>query len=328
MTNEQFNQELEELIRSVEGANTNNFYKLAEIADLNLYEDLARVDLSGVNLENVNLRNADLRGTNFRNANLTGADLNNADLTGADLRNANLTGADFSDAILDNTKFGDNSGLTEEIISALKAQGAIFDDYEEFLLPTEKLHNVEALWKQGIKKTLLMIEELSDRDVEWMIATGSKKEIIANTRLIEEGEEIDALYIVSEGQFTVSVGGRNIAELSGGEVVGEMSFLKGSLPAATVTAVNDSVVWSICRQQLQEKLQKDTDFSSRFYKAISIILSDRLLGGQSYQNKTPQIQGLPNYYGSHKNLNDSAYFTHHAAQQKLDSIIKGCRKSA
>ncbi|NES86488.1 MAG: cyclic nucleotide-binding domain-containing protein [Moorea sp. SIO2B7] len=274
VTNEKFNQELEEFIRSVEGANTTNFSQLAEIAELNLYEDLARVDLSGVNLENVNLNNADLRGTNFRNANLTGADF----------RNANLTGADFNDAILDNAQFGNNSGLTEDIISALKAQGAIFfDDSEEFLLPTEKLHNVEALWKQGIKKTLLMIEELSDRDVEWMIATGSKKEIIADTTLIEEGKEIDALYIVLDGQFTVSVGGRDIAELSGGEVVGEMSFLKRSLPSATVTAVTNSEVWSIERQQLQQKLQQDTEFSSRFYKAISIIISDRLLG-QYYQN--------------------------------------------
>ncbi|NEO62402.1 MAG: cyclic nucleotide-binding domain-containing protein [Moorea sp. SIO4G2] len=318
VNNEQFNQELEELIKSVESANTTNFSKLSEIADLNLSEDLARVDLSGVNLENVNLRNADLRGTIFRNANLSGADL----------RNANLTGADFSNAILDNAKFGNNLGLTEDIISALKAQGAIFfDDYKEFLLPIEKLHNVEALWKQGIKKTLLMIEELSDRDVEWMIATGSKKEIIADTTLIEEGKEIDALYIVLDGQFTVSVEGRDIAELSGGEVVGEMSFLTRSLPAATVTAVNDSVVWSICRQQLQEKLQQNTDFASRFYKAISIILADRLLG-QSYQNKASKIQQSPNYYGSSKNLNDPADLTRYATQQKFEFLIKGCRTSA
>ncbi|AOY82165.1 pentapeptide repeat-containing protein [Moorena producens JHB] len=313
VTNEKFNQELEEFIRSVEGANTTNFSQLAEIAELNLYEDLARVDLSGVNLENVNLNNADLRGTNFRNANLTGADF----------RNANLTGADFNDAILDNAQFGNNSGLTEDIISALKAQGAIFfDDSEEFLLPTEKLHNVEALWKQGIKKTILMIEELSDKDVEWMIATGSKKEIIADTTLIEEGKEIDALYIVLDGQFTVSVGGRDIAELSGGEVVGEMSFLKRSLPAATVTAINDSVVWSISRHKLQEKLQQDKDFASRFYKATSIILADRLLG-QSYQNQYSQIQPLPNYYGSPKILNNQAYLNRYNAQKKLENLIKG-----
>ncbi|NEP34611.1 MAG: cyclic nucleotide-binding domain-containing protein [Moorea sp. SIO1G6] len=173
-----------------------------------------------------------------------------------------------------------------------------------------------------MKKTILMIEELSDKDVEWMIATGSKKEIIADTTLIEEGKEIDALYIVLDGQFTVSVGGRDIAELSGGEVVGEMSFLKRSLPAATVTAINDSVVWSICRHKLQEKLQQDKDFASRFYKATSIILADRLLG-QSYQNQYSQIQPLPNYYCSPKNLNNQAYLNRYDAQQKLYSLIKG-----
>lgn len=342
VTNEQFNQELEELIKSVEGANTTNFSTLAEIADLNLSEDLARVDLSGVNLENVNLNNADLRGTIFRDANLTGADLRNANLTGADLRNANLTGADFSNAILDNAQFGNNSGLTEDIISALKAQGGIFDDSEEFLLPTEKLDDVEAFWKEGIKKTLLMIEELSDRDVEWMIATGSKKEIIADTTLIEEGKEIDALYIVLHGQFTVSFEGRDIAELSGGEVVGEMSFLTRSLPSATVTAITDSVVWSMCRQQLQQKLKQDKDFASRFYKAISIILADRL-PGQVDQDQHRKIKFFINYCVScvsGKNLNDSGASEfgksiaktnentrgskYKSKEQKLDYLMKTC----
>ncbi|NEP54438.1 MAG: cyclic nucleotide-binding domain-containing protein, partial [Moorea sp. SIO3C2] len=146
-----------------------------------------------------------------------------------------------------------------------------------------------------------------------------KKEIIADTTLIEEGEEIDALYIVLDGQFTVSVEGRDIAELSGGEVVGEMSFLTRSLPSATVTAVNDSVVWSICRHKLQEKLQQDTDFASRFYKGISIVLSDRLLG-QSYQNQTPKIERSSNYYDRNKNLNYPAYYTHNVGQQKVNSF--------
>jgi len=333
MTNEQFNQELEELIRSVESANTTNFYELAKIADLDLSEDLARVDLSGFNLENVNLNNADLRGTIFRNANLSGADL----------RNANLTGADFSKAILDKAQFGNNLGLTEDIISALKAQGGIFyDDYEELLLPTEKLDDVEDFWKEGIKKTLLMIEELSDKDVEWMIATGSKKEIIANTTLIEEGKEIDALYIVLHGQFTVSFEGRDIAELSGGEVVGEMSFITRSLPSATVTAITDSVVWSMCRQQLQEKLKQDKDFASRFYKAISIILAERL-PGQVDQDQYRKIKFFINYCVScvsGKNLKDSGasefgksiaknnentrVSKYKSKEQKLDYLMKTC----
>ncbi|NEO45654.1 MAG: cyclic nucleotide-binding domain-containing protein [Moorea sp. SIO4A3] len=162
---------------------------------------------------------------------------------------------------------------------------------------------------------------MSHRDVEWMIATGSKKEIIANTRLIEEGKEIDALYIVLEGQFTVSFEGRDIAELSGGEVVGEMSFITRSLPSATVTAITDSVVWSMCRQQLQEKLQQDIDFSSRFYKAIHSVMSDRLsIKSPQSQYQASKIKPLPNYYGSQKNLNSPAYSTDHAGQQKVKSF--------
>ncbi|MCY7334401.1 MAG: cyclic nucleotide-binding protein, partial [Pseudanabaena sp. CAN_BIN31] len=40
----------------------------------------------------------------------------------------------------------------------------------------------------------------------------------------------------------------------------------------------ESVVLSIPRVQLLSKLQQDTNFSSRFYRAICLCLSDRLRG--------------------------------------------------
>lgn len=132
-----------------------------------------------------------------------------------------------------------------------------------------------------MQKALYILAELSDRDFNWLVSEGKRKEISTGTVLIHEGEPINALYIVLEGVLAVSVealGGKEIARLTSGELVGEMSFIDARPPSATVKAAEDSIVWAIPRAQLAAKLSQDTAFASHFYHAIAIFLSDRLRG--------------------------------------------------
>jgi CRP/FNR family cyclic AMP-dependent transcriptional regulator len=55
-----------------------------------------------------------------------------------------------------------------------------------------------------------------------------------------------------------------------------MSFVDGLPPSATVTALEPTVVLRVPWDKLNEKLQQDTWFASRFYKALTILLSSRL----------------------------------------------------
>jgi CRP-like cAMP-binding protein len=71
---------------------------------------------------------------------------------------------------------------------------------------------------------------------------------------------------------------KELAQISEGEIVGEVSFIDTRPPLASVRALQESVVLSIPRMQLVSKLQQDTNFSSRFYRAICLCLSDRLRG--------------------------------------------------
>lgn len=99
--------------------------------------------------------------------------------------------------------------------------------------------------------------------------------------LIREGNPINALYIVLDGHFSVSIGDADhteIARLGAGEILGEMSFIDSHPPAATVTAQENALVLSIPQQVLFEKLKQDTGFASRFYRALAVFLSDRLRG--------------------------------------------------
>jgi CRP-like cAMP-binding protein len=130
-----------------------------------------------------------------------------------------------------------------------------------------------------VRKILFLFGSLNDHDVEWMASAGNVCTVPAGTVLVTQGEEIDAVYVVLDGMFAVSVqartGQREIARMYSGEVVGEISFVDSRPPSATVTAVQDSHVLRIARADLVRKLE-EAGFASRFYKALALFLADRL----------------------------------------------------
>jgi len=59
-------------------------------------------------------------------------------------------------------------------------------------------------------------------------------------------------------------------------MIGEMSFVDASPPSASVTTTIDSMVLEIPRHALEQRLQTDSGFASRFFRALAMLLSDRL----------------------------------------------------
>jgi hypothetical protein len=160
--------ELQEMVDRIIAAETDDFVELAKIANLNPALDFAGGSLRGTSLSAVDFSSANLPAANFRGANLNDADfsdanlqnakfggadlsgafLGNADLSGADLYRAslalanlsgadfsranllevNLTNANFSGANVKSARFGNNSGLAEDVKLNLQQRGAIFED--------------------------------------------------------------------------------------------------------------------------------------------------------------------------------------------------------
>jgi CRP-like cAMP-binding protein len=130
-----------------------------------------------------------------------------------------------------------------------------------------------------MRKALYFLGILNDADIDWLIAAGHRREIPGGAHLIDEGRQIDSVYLVIDGAFTVhtaALGTREVARLMSGEVIGEMSFVDSAPPSATVRAVERSFVLSIPRRRLNTKLNEDSGFASRFYRALSMFLADRL----------------------------------------------------
>ncbi|MCX7594724.1 MAG: cyclic nucleotide-binding domain-containing protein [Fischerella sp.] len=142
----------------------------------------------------------------------------------------------------------------------------------------------------------VLLKELSNSDIDWMLKTGSREEIDSGQVLIRQGEPINALYILLDGALTVSISqsdnnplgrafaaleggemsGREIARLSSGEIAGEIPFIESYLPSTTVKALKKSLILAIPRQELAKKLKQDLSFAAHLYRASAILLADRL----------------------------------------------------
>jgi CRP/FNR family cyclic AMP-dependent transcriptional regulator len=130
-----------------------------------------------------------------------------------------------------------------------------------------------------MRKALLVLGILNDSDLDWMIATGAKREISPGDVLIHEGRPVESIFLVLDGALSVTsvaMGNRQIARLLSGEIVGEMSFIDARPPSATVSALERSSVLVVPRSALQAKLNADPVFGARFYKALAVFLSDRM----------------------------------------------------
>jgi CRP-like cAMP-binding protein len=130
-----------------------------------------------------------------------------------------------------------------------------------------------------MRKVLYILGELSDLDIDWIINTGAKQSISRDTVLVRQGQPVDALLFVLKGGFKVTLPSKNdveIARLGAGEIIGEVSFVDSKPASASVTALEDSVVFAVERQKLLDKLKQDMGFAARFYRAVAMFLSIRL----------------------------------------------------
>jgi CRP-like cAMP-binding protein len=120
---------------------------------------------------------------------------------------------------------------------------------------------------------------LADEDVSWVIANGVQLRVRAGDVVISEDVVPDHVFVVLEGSFMVSSAQLRQPELQRvgvGELLGEVSYVSGRAPAASVYALTDGVLLGVHRWKLDEKIAADAEFSSRFHQVISAFAVERL----------------------------------------------------
>ncbi len=178
-----------------------------------------------------------------------------------------------------------------------------------------------------MRKILFILGELADRDLDWLLYVGSKEKIAAGTTLIQEGFPVDAFYILLMGELSVTIDklGKEIAQLDSGEVVGEISFLDARPPVATVRAVRDSLVFSIPRKQLLQKLDEDAAFAARFYRAIALFMADRMRNTVALLGYGDENLEFESPLQIHRDLSPTVVNHLPMARHRLDTLVKRLR---
>ncbi len=124
-----------------------------------------------------------------------------------------------------------------------------------------------------------LLNELADSEIAWLRAEGETLYCDRGTVLVKEGSRVESLYLVLSGVLSVTIGGpggKEIAKLGPGQVVGEMSFLEDRPASATVQALEGSEVLAMTRTIVETKLRHDTAFSAHFYRGLATVTSRRL----------------------------------------------------
>ena len=128
-----------------------------------------------------------------------------------------------------------------------------------------------------MRKVLYIFGLLTDGDVEWMAQTGIRRYLNDGDVVIREGDSADSLIFLLEGKLLVSTRRLGqIALLGVGEVVGEISLVDSAPPSATITASGGGLALLLDKKKLMQKLDDDEGFGSRFYRALAVVLADRL----------------------------------------------------
>lgn len=93
----------------------------------------------------------------------------------------------------------------------------------------------------------LLFRNLDKQQRKEIIDAMFERNVEVGVEIIKQGDEGDYFYVVDSGKFEILVNGTKVAESSNGGSFGELALLYGQPRAATVRAVEASVVWCVDR---------------------------------------------------------------------------------
>lgn len=115
-----------------------------------------------------------------------------------------------------------------------------------------------------------LFRHLSDRQLNRLASHVDEVNVEAGRVLADEGALTGReLLIIVEGRATVRRGGRELATLSNGDVIGEMSLIDGQPRSATVTADTEMTLLVIGGREFKPLLTDVPGFAEGIIKALA-----------------------------------------------------------
>jgi CRP-like cAMP-binding protein len=121
----------------------------------------------------------------------------------------------------------------------------------------------------GVLADASLFSQCSKRELRLVAKLTKTRRIPAGGNLTVENQPGDTMFVILSGRATVNKGGRKIAELGMGDVVGEVAALSRGPRNATVTAGTDVEIASIGRREILRLVEDAPGFSRKLLEAMA-----------------------------------------------------------
>lgn len=128
---------------------------------------------------------------------------------------------------------------------------------------------------------LQIFSGISDADAATICSSLITKEYTTGQNILNEGESVQALWIILSGECTVtrscdSSSDHVLAMLTPGDVFGEMSFVRTAPHSASITAISDVTVCAWHRDDYLKLQRERPEAAWRIASNIAAVLAERL----------------------------------------------------
>ena len=114
-----------------------------------------------------------------------------------------------------------------------------------------------------------LFSQCSARELRLNARLAKTRKVPQGTRLLVEGAVGDEMLVMLSGSATVQRGGRRIATLSAGDVVGELGVLSRAPRNATVITTTDSEIAVIGQRAMTRLLADAPGFARKLLEALA-----------------------------------------------------------
>ena len=115
------------------------------------------------------------------------------------------------------------------------------------------------LEKTILLKSVDLLKEISAEDLSYVAGIAEEAEAAAGTLIFKEGDYGDCLYIIIGGSVRIHKGERELAVLSRMQSLGEMAVLDGSPRSASATALEDTTMIKVDREQFLDVMHSSPE---------------------------------------------------------------------
>jgi CRP-like cAMP-binding protein/thioredoxin reductase/Fe-S-cluster-containing hydrogenase component 2 len=140
------------------------------------------------------------------------------------------------------------------------------------------------MMKRVVRQTLS--QDLTDKQVDYLVESGSLKRFATNQALFTEGDKADGLYLIRRGSVTVSraIAGKEIvlSYVAAGNYVGEMAMLSDAPRSATVRAAVPTEAILLEAARLTEIMASNTGIA----KKLGAQSMQRIKSNQEMETKS------------------------------------------